>query len=142
MDQRLFKEIPIIEIALRLGLAVKGTKSMCFGQHDKQTPSLSFNVRENYWHCFGCGKGGNGIELVKQVLDTDFMGAIRWLQQEVLNCHMPASFPRRFRIDLDMSARGRQEGEFQPDPELFLSLMNACPQVNSTSGMAYLNAHG
>ena len=39
------KQIPIIEVAKRLGIQVRGTKAMCFSGHDKASPSLSS-------HCF------------------------------------------------------------------------------------------
>src|SRR5689334_17614380 len=83
MDLETIKRIPILEIARRLGIETRGNKAMCFGQHDKQTPSLSFHVGRNYWHCFGsCGKGGDGVALVQAVLDLDFKQTLDWFQRE------------------------------------------------------------
>jgi len=57
------KAIPILEVAKRLGIVVKGKTALCFGGHDKSSLSLNFDPNKNLWHCFGCGKGGDSIKL-------------------------------------------------------------------------------
>ena len=77
------KRLPIRGVAKRLGIKVlSGSRAMCFGRHDKLTPSLSFHVRKNYWHCFGCGLGGSTIDLVMRVLGCDFKTALSWFANE------------------------------------------------------------
>jgi DNA primase len=81
-DITTLKQIPVLEIAARLGIQTIGSKAMCFKNHDKKTPSLSFNHKRNFWYCFGCGEGGDGIRLVQQYLNLDFKNACSWLSDE------------------------------------------------------------
>ncbi|GAE87923.1 CHC2 zinc finger domain-containing protein [Acetivibrio straminisolvens] len=76
------KSILVVEVAERLGIKVTKNKAMCFNNHDKKTPSLSFNTKENYWYCFGCNEGGNPIQLVQKVLRINFVDACHWLSKE------------------------------------------------------------
>lgn len=73
------REIPILEIADRLGIQVKRKMALCFRGHDK-TPSLSFNARGNYFKCFGCEVAGDGLNLVKEYLNLDTVNAIEWVK--------------------------------------------------------------
>lgn len=75
------KQVPILDVARRLGIAVVDSKACCF-IHDDKTPSLSFNEGGNYFKCFGCGAGGSVIDLVKLYLDTGTGEAIRWIERE------------------------------------------------------------
>src|ERR1035438_4329307 len=82
------KQIPIVEVAKRLGIQVRGTKAMCFSGHDKASPSLSFLKSRNTWRCFGaCGKHGDGITLVMEKAQVDFKSALEW-------------FARNFAVDV------------------------------------------
>lgn len=49
LDLSPLKRIPIIDVAKRLGIPVRGTKAMCFMGHDKASPSLSFLKSKNTW---------------------------------------------------------------------------------------------
>ena len=51
---------------------------MCFGGHDKKTPSLCFVPSKNNWKCFGCGKGGDAISLAMGILACDFRTGLDW----------------------------------------------------------------
>jgi len=73
------KEIPILDIAEKLGIQGKRNGALCFKGHDT-TPSLSFNTRDNYFNCFGCGVAGDGLNLVKEYLTLDTGKAIEWVK--------------------------------------------------------------
>lgn len=76
------KQIPIADIAARLGITLDAHgKALCFKGHDK-FPSLSVNVRENYFKCFGCNIGGSGIDLVKEYLNITTGEAIKWIESQ------------------------------------------------------------
>lgn len=78
--------IPIIEVAQKLGIAVNNYhKTMCFKGHDNKTPSLSFNIEENYFHCFGCNIGGGSIRLVMLYMKYNFNTACKWLEGNFSN---------------------------------------------------------
>lgn len=73
------REIPILEIADKLGITVKRNQALCFKGHDKK-PSLSFNTNKNYFNCFGCNVAGDGLNLVKEYLTLDTGKAIEWVR--------------------------------------------------------------
>jgi DNA primase len=47
--------------------------------HEERTPSFSVSPEKGYYHCFGCGKGGDTIRFVQEAENVDFVGAIEWL---------------------------------------------------------------
>lgn len=76
--QRL-KEVPIESVAERLGLVVKGHKSLC-PFHQDSHPSLTFNVAKNRFRCYVCGTNGSVIDLVQKRLNCGFLEACNWLK--------------------------------------------------------------
>lgn len=76
-DLKEIREIPIEKVASELGIKVLHHKCKCF-IHDDRTPSLSFNLVHNTWHCFGCGEHGDGISLVMRYKGIEFNEAINW----------------------------------------------------------------
>jgi len=76
------KEVPIVEIGKTLGLPIKRNKCDCFTGHDRNSPSLSFDKKRNIFKCFGCGIGGDGIELVKMMEKKNFKEACEWIIAE------------------------------------------------------------
>jgi DNA primase len=78
------KAIPILDVAARLGLELRGTSMHCFSHahEDRKTPSLHFNVRGNYFNCFGCGIGGSTIDLVMACCGCSRKDAMLWLGQK------------------------------------------------------------
>ena len=76
------KHIPITDIAARLGIELdRHSKALCFKGHDK-SPSLSVNVRGNYFKCFGCNIKGSNIDLVKEYLNITAGEAIKWIESQ------------------------------------------------------------
>ncbi|CRF35702.1 DNA primase-like protein [Brachyspira suanatina] len=70
------KQYSIIDIAIRLGLNIdRNNKAICPFHNDKN-PSLSFNIKDNYYHCFSCGASGDNIKLVMELLKCSFNEAI------------------------------------------------------------------
>lgn len=148
-DISLFKQISIIDIAKRLGIQVHGTKAMCFMGHDKASPSLSFQKSKNTWRCFGvCGKSGDGIGLVMDVLNLDFKAAIEWLSHEFLILVPDGSYrsPHRTRrhnmLPRSSMPKLADEKEFIADPDLYGWIIKKCGNVSQPQGIDYLNSHG
>jgi len=78
--QRL-RDLPIEEVAERLGLQVTRHKCLC-PFHDDHHASMSFKVSKNTFRCFVCGASGGPIDLVMKYLRKDFREACRWLADE------------------------------------------------------------
>lgn len=68
---------PIEEVAGEF-FELKNQKTLCF-LHKEKTPSLSFNVPQQYFYCFGCRVGGDVIRLIKLYKEVSFIDAIKYL---------------------------------------------------------------
>lgn len=74
------RDLPIEEVAQRLGLHVERHRCLC-PFHNDTHPSLSLNVRRNTFRCFVCGASGGTIDLVMRHLGIGFREACQWLAQ-------------------------------------------------------------
>ena len=71
-------QIPILEVAERLGMKLEGNKALCYGGHDS-TPSLTFYpVRQGYY-CWGCHQFGDSADLVGHVRGLDLRESLDYL---------------------------------------------------------------
>lgn len=90
--QRL-RDLPIEQVAERVGLHVVRHKSLC-PFHDDHRPSLTFHARSNTFRCFSCGAQGGPIDLVMRRLGMSFPEACRWLDGGVTIDPLPLSRTR------------------------------------------------
>ena len=49
--------------------------------HDERTPSFSVDGAQRLYYCFGCGKGGDTIQFVRETQSLDFTEAVVWLAE-------------------------------------------------------------
>lgn len=49
--------------------------------HGEKTPSFSVNEREQFFHCFGCGAGGNVFTFLMQMENMTFVEAVQHLAE-------------------------------------------------------------
>jgi len=149
------KALPIREVATRLGIRILGrSKAMCFDGHDRHTPSLSFDLKRNIWKCFGCGKKGDTLALVMEVLQLDFKHAIAWASTEFRVVVIRNKGHRKLRPGTLGTARGSVVAKnvesktksdiaaFCSDPELYSWLVARCGGVSQPLGLNYLDEHG
>ena len=78
LELQKLRDLPIEEVAERLGMEVRMHKALC-PFHDDHHASLSFSVRRNTYRCFVCGEHGDTISLVMKSLNKTFGEACRWL---------------------------------------------------------------
>ncbi len=50
--------------------------------HDERTPSFHVRPQLGFWHCFGCGEGGDAINFVQRIDHLDFTEAVEYLAQK------------------------------------------------------------
>lgn len=55
----------------------------CCPFHNEKTPSFSVNQQKQFYHCFGCGVGGNAINFLMQYNHFHFVEAVEWLAEKV-----------------------------------------------------------
>lgn len=141
MDLTEIKKIPIIDVAIKLGIDVKKKKSMCFTGHDKNTPSLSFYEKDNTWKCFGaCDKGGDAISLVQEYLQIDFVESVKWFE-----CYGIYQARRigelRPKIHRPPQTIVTKKEDTFPDDEIYTWFMSKCGEVTLQVGIDYLKNH-
>ncbi len=49
--------------------------------HNEKSPSFSVSSENGFFHCFGCGVGGDVITFIKQIENLDYVDAVRFLAQ-------------------------------------------------------------
>ncbi|MCB1614942.1 MAG: DNA primase [Pseudomonadales bacterium] len=74
----LVDRVDIVElIDSRVKLRKSGRNyTACCPFHDEKTPSFSVNQEKQFYHCFGCGAGGNAISFIMEYDRVSFPEAI------------------------------------------------------------------
>lgn len=49
--------------------------------HDEKTPSFTVNINKQFYHCFGCGAGGNAITFLMEIGKQSFAEVVLQLAQ-------------------------------------------------------------
>ncbi|MEA4942925.1 MAG: DNA primase [Propionicimonas sp.] len=47
--------------------------------HEEKTPSFRVTPARGFFHCFGCGEGGDVISFVQKIQNVTFVEAVEWL---------------------------------------------------------------
>jgi DNA primase len=47
--------------------------------HDEKTPSFHVTPARGYYHCFGCGEGGDVIDFIRKINNVSFTEAVEYL---------------------------------------------------------------
>ncbi len=94
--------VPVPVAAERYGLQANHAGMVCCPFHDDHNPSLKLN--EDYFYCFGCGAGGDVVELTRRLFDLRPYEAASKLAVD-FGVDVPATAPpdgslNRFRSDL------------------------------------------
>ncbi len=78
------RNVDLVEVArafIELKKVSGNDFAACCPFHNEKTPSFHINAAKQVYHCFGCGVGGNIITFVKGMMNTDYIGAVRWLAE-------------------------------------------------------------
>src|SRR5262249_30906836 len=76
--------VPILTVAAALGLETSRPKARRFNgpghaRRHHRTPSLAFSPDTGRFRCFGCGVGGDAIDLVRAARGCSFGEAVAWI---------------------------------------------------------------
>lgn len=83
----IFKEVreraDILKVCNVLGIQLnRGYKAICpFANHKEKTASFSISPSKNIFYCFGCGKKGNSITLVQELLEITPLESARYINK-------------------------------------------------------------
>ena len=118
-------ELPILNVAEKLGLSVNSKRTtLCF-MHNDRSPSLHFNVRKNTFYCYGCSRGGNVISLVMNRLGLSFVDAAQWLIQAYgIDVPNGRKDYRKLKISVALPKAQKVKSEYVPDVELLSWIMD------------------
>ncbi len=47
--------------------------------HEEETPSFSVVIDKQFWHCFGCGRGGDCFGFIQQFRGVNFPLSVKYL---------------------------------------------------------------
>src|SRR5919107_422082 len=83
--------------------------------HEERTPSFSVNADEGFYHCFGCGAGGDAFSFVMETEGLDFVGAMESLAQ-------------RYGVELVVADEDPQAAERRRRRERLLELLERAAQ--------------
>ena len=85
----IFREVreraDILKVCDILGIRLdRNYKCLCpFSDHREKTPSFSISPSKNIFYCFGCGKKGNSITLVQELLGIKPLEAAKYINQHL-----------------------------------------------------------
>ena len=76
--------------------------------HSEKTPSFSVSPHKNFYHCFGCGVGGDAIKLVMELKSFSFVEAVSHLAERFsVELKFEGSSPEERRTAEQRNARRR-----------------------------------
>jgi DNA primase len=89
ISQRSIEEVReaanIVEVASEFtALRRQGTRfvGLCpYPDHSEKTPSFTVHTERNFYHCFGCDKGGDAIKLIMDLKAFSFVEAVSYLAE-------------------------------------------------------------
>lgn len=85
----------IVKVAEYYGLKLNRAYKCVCPFHREKTASLSISPHKQIWHCFGCGKGGDAISLVQELLKINALEAAKNINYTLglgINADRPSSF--------------------------------------------------
>ncbi len=71
------ERVNIVKVAELYGLKLNRAYKCVCPFHKEKTASLSISPQKQIWKCFGCGKGGDSISLVSELLNINALEAAK-----------------------------------------------------------------
>lgn len=72
--------VDLIGEYIRLQKGGANWKALC-PFHGEKSPSFMVNEEKQFWHCFGCGKGGDAFAFVMEMESLDFKETLKMLAE-------------------------------------------------------------
>ena len=82
------QSVSMLEVAERYGYHPNRAGFISCPFHKEKTASFSISPRKQIWHCFGCGKGGDSISLVSELLNKMNVNKPNMIDRVYMNSKM------------------------------------------------------
>ena len=89
------ERVDIVKVAEYYGLKLNRAYKCVCPFHKEKTASLSISPSKQTWKCFGCGKGGDVISLVSELLNINALEAAKSINRTLglgLDAEKPSSY--------------------------------------------------
>jgi len=89
------ERVDIVNVAEYYGLKLNRAYKCVCPFHKEKTASLSISPSKQIWKCFGCGKGGDVISLVSELLNINALEAAKSINRTLglgLDAEKPSSY--------------------------------------------------
>ncbi len=81
--------------------------------HNDKDPSLSVNPDKGFWHCFGCGAGGNLFSFIMKIENMTFTDALNYLAGKAgVTIELDAQKSADYRLREDLKSAIRESAVF------------------------------
>ena len=110
--------------------------------HDEKSPSFNINPHNGYYHCYGCGEGGDVISFVQKVEHLTFTEAVERLAQKLgmeLRYEDGGSRPRD---DVGIGRRARLVEAHRVAQEFYAEQLLDTGNAAARAGRDFMRARG
>ena len=105
--------------------------------HNEKTPSFSVDSEKQFYHCFGCGEGGNVFTFIMAQEKLDFIDSVKFLAERK-GISLPGSLERA----QDEETRRHRETLYKINREAAIYYHEKLLSQEGRKGLEYLKSRG
>lgn len=128
--------VDVINSRVQLKKAGKNYKACC-PFHEEKTPSFTVAQDKQFYHCFGCGAGGNALSFVMEFDRLEFLPAIELLAKSV-----GLEIPREEGTNSNPEIRKRKDNIYSIVEEADKFYRHQLRQPEAGEAVKYLKSRG
>ena len=110
--------------------------------HDEKSPSFNINPHNGYYHCYGCGEGGDVISFVQKVEHLTFTEAVERLAQKLAMELRYEDGGSRPRDDVGIGRRARLVEAHRVAQEFYAEQLLDTANVAARTARDFMRARG
>lgn len=135
----------IVKVAELYGIELNKTYKCKCPFHEEKTASFSISPSKQIWKCFGCGKGGDVISLVAELLNINSLEAAKSINKK-LGLGLETGKTNSFEINRYKTKKDIEEKFKKWELETFvlitdyLSLLNSWKKIQDIDNELYIEA--
>ena len=138
--QKVIEASDLVQIASECvpGLKQKSGRFMaCCPFHKEKTPSFQIDPEKQFYHCFGCGEGGNVVTFVEKMYDMNFPEAMEFLADKA-NIELHKTAGKTY----DKSDRAKLMDAVKIATEFYHAQLTRVKSAASNQARKYLSSRG